>query len=182
MVPRWRRWPTSLGVRRHGIGVRDANGFDGAFGAVTRERCGRAHGAHRSPHASLTGRASGSCRPRVLPAMYTFGEFARSGGLMSYGPSVPEMFRRAAVYVDRIFKGGQARRPPRRAAHAVRACDQLEDGDGPGCHHPPVIAAAGGSSDPVSQETKPANRAVLLLQRTRELLLDCRAQLGAKSY
>ena len=40
-----------------------------------------------------------------LPAMYTFAEFAQAGGLMAYGPSVREMFRRAATHVDRILKG-----------------------------------------------------------------------------
>jgi len=42
-----------------------------------------------------------------LPAVYALREFAEAGGLMSYGTSLPEMFRRAAVYVDRIFKGAQ---------------------------------------------------------------------------
>ena len=40
-----------------------------------------------------------------LPAMYFFQGFAEEGGLMSYGPSDADLFRRAAGYVDRILKG-----------------------------------------------------------------------------
>jgi putative ABC transport system substrate-binding protein len=42
-----------------------------------------------------------------LPAMYDVRSFVEAGGLVSYGPSLPEMFRRAAFYVDRILKGAQ---------------------------------------------------------------------------
>jgi putative ABC transport system substrate-binding protein len=40
-----------------------------------------------------------------LPAMYYTAEFVRDGGLMSYGVSAPDLFRRAAAYVDRILRG-----------------------------------------------------------------------------
>jgi putative tryptophan/tyrosine transport system substrate-binding protein len=40
-----------------------------------------------------------------LPAMYWQREFADDGGLMSYGPNTNELFRRAALYVDKILKG-----------------------------------------------------------------------------
>jgi len=40
-----------------------------------------------------------------LPAIYGMREFAESGGLMSYGPNLAEMYRRAAALVERIFKG-----------------------------------------------------------------------------
>jgi putative ABC transport system substrate-binding protein len=40
-----------------------------------------------------------------LPAMYNFREIVPAGGLMSYGPSFPDLFRRAAHYVDRILRG-----------------------------------------------------------------------------
>ena len=40
-----------------------------------------------------------------LPAMYAAREFVEDGGLMSYGASLPDLFRRAATYVDKILKG-----------------------------------------------------------------------------
>ena len=40
-----------------------------------------------------------------LPAIYEVKEYVDEGGLTSYGPSFPEMYRRAATYVDRILKG-----------------------------------------------------------------------------
>jgi putative tryptophan/tyrosine transport system substrate-binding protein len=42
-----------------------------------------------------------------LPAMCPEREFAEAGGLMAYGPSVLDNFRRTAVYVDKILKGAQ---------------------------------------------------------------------------
>jgi ABC-type uncharacterized transport system substrate-binding protein len=42
-----------------------------------------------------------------LPAMYFFHVFVEEGGLMSYGPSDADLFRRAAGYVDRILKGAK---------------------------------------------------------------------------
>jgi putative tryptophan/tyrosine transport system substrate-binding protein len=42
-----------------------------------------------------------------LPAIYTFRDFVEAGGLMSYGVSLPDLYRRAAVYADRILKGAK---------------------------------------------------------------------------
>ena len=39
--------------------------------------------------------------------MYFFQEFAEEGGLMSYGPSDTDLYRRAATYVDRILNGAK---------------------------------------------------------------------------
>jgi putative ABC transport system substrate-binding protein len=44
---------------------------------------------------------------RRLPAVFAQREFAEAGGLMSYGTNMPEMFRRAAVYVHKILKGAK---------------------------------------------------------------------------
>jgi ABC-type uncharacterized transport system substrate-binding protein len=50
-----------------------------------------------------------------LPVMYYLREYPEAGGLMSYGPSLPEMFRRSATFVDKILKGGNPADLRRRA-------------------------------------------------------------------
>jgi putative ABC transport system substrate-binding protein len=42
-----------------------------------------------------------------LPAMHSESRWTEAGGLMSYGPSYPDMYRRAATYVDKILKGAK---------------------------------------------------------------------------
>ena len=44
---------------------------------------------------------------RRLPTMYPYSEMVKDGGLMSYSPSYPDLFRRAATYVDKILKGAK---------------------------------------------------------------------------
>ena len=42
-----------------------------------------------------------------LPTIYDSREFVEAGGLMSYGPNFPDLFRRAADYVDKILRGAK---------------------------------------------------------------------------
>ncbi len=96
-----------LRVKLHQFEVRDAKELDGAFTAMSR--------AHLEALIVLADPLTLRHRARVvelaanarIPAVYSFGEFARAGGLLAYGPSVAEMFYRAANYVDRILKGAK---------------------------------------------------------------------------
>jgi putative tryptophan/tyrosine transport system substrate-binding protein len=42
-----------------------------------------------------------------LPTIYVAREFIEAGGLVAYGPSYPDLYRRTAAYVDKIFKGAK---------------------------------------------------------------------------
>ena len=42
-----------------------------------------------------------------LPTMFGFREYVEAGGLISYGPNIPDLFRRAAEYVDKILRGAK---------------------------------------------------------------------------
>jgi putative tryptophan/tyrosine transport system substrate-binding protein len=42
-----------------------------------------------------------------IPAMYGFKEFVHAGGLVSYGPDYPDLYRRAATYLDKILRGSK---------------------------------------------------------------------------
>ena len=42
-----------------------------------------------------------------LPTIYDFREYVEAGGLMSYGPNFPDLFRRAADFVDKILRGAK---------------------------------------------------------------------------
>ena len=58
-------------------------------------------------------------------------EYAQAGGLIGYGVNQLGLYRRAAGYVDRIFRGRQARRPTGRAADQIRAGRQSQDREEP---------------------------------------------------
>jgi putative tryptophan/tyrosine transport system substrate-binding protein len=97
---------SSLRVQLQSVEVVRAEDFDRAFSAVTK---GRAQalivpGANPLAFANRDRIANFAQRNR-LPSMYGQREFVDAGGLMSYGPSTPDMHRRAATYVDKILKG-----------------------------------------------------------------------------
>ena len=96
-----------LGVQLLSSEVRRPEDFDGAFRAALRGRADAllafGDGVLVTHGASIVDFAA----KNRLPAMYGNYDYIEAGGLMFYGPSNVEMFRRAATYVDRILKGAK---------------------------------------------------------------------------
>ena len=81
-----------------------------------------------------------------LPTVFQSREFVDAGGFISYGVSFPDLYRRAAVYVDKVLKGAKPADLPGRGADEVRTRGQSEDREGAGLDDPVVAAGEGGSA------------------------------------
>jgi putative ABC transport system substrate-binding protein len=96
-----------LGVQLVGQEVKEAGDLPSAFAAMQRERA-QALIVQASPLSGDNARRIAELAAQHrLPAMYEVRSSVEAGGLVSYGPSFSEMFRRAAFYVDRILKGAK---------------------------------------------------------------------------
>jgi putative ABC transport system substrate-binding protein len=86
------------------IDVRDAGEIERAVTAFARSHSGMivtpspVASRHRDPIISLAAR-------HRLPAIYAWRYYVAAGGLVSYGPDLPDQYRNAAGYVDRILRG-----------------------------------------------------------------------------
>ena len=96
-----------LGLQARFLEVRQIEDLDGALRTAGRDRAqallvlpSAILNAHRRVLIKLVA-------THRLPALYEFKDYAQDGGLMSYGPNLPDMYRRAASYVDRILKGAK---------------------------------------------------------------------------
>jgi putative tryptophan/tyrosine transport system substrate-binding protein len=96
-----------LGVQIQSVPIQGVKGIEQAFAEVARQH---ADGIVVFPDPltfSNEVAITGFALKNRIPALYGAMEFVQAGGLMSYGPSYPEMFRRGANYVDRILKGAK---------------------------------------------------------------------------
>ena len=97
----------AMGVKLLRLEVQAPDAFERAFGAAADSRAEALivlpapltnQNASRLVHLAAQSR---------LPAMYPLKVYAEVGGFMAYGPNIPDLYRRAAVYVDKILKGAK---------------------------------------------------------------------------
>ena len=96
-----------LGLRLHSMEVSSADRFVGAFKDTTNAGSAALTVTSSAFNNSYQKRIADLAAKHRLPAIYPRGDFVESGGLMSYGADNAEPFRRAAIYVDKIFKGAK---------------------------------------------------------------------------
>jgi putative tryptophan/tyrosine transport system substrate-binding protein len=87
--------------------VRATEEFDAAFAALARERPDGVLVEPNSVNFAGRKRIADFALEQRLPSMYAERIFMAANGLMSYGPSLPDHYRRAAAYVDKILKGAK---------------------------------------------------------------------------
>jgi putative ABC transport system substrate-binding protein len=101
------RWAIDLKVKLEPHKFRGPEDFDNVFGAIAGKRPDALMTTADPLIASYRVRIVDFAAKNRLPSMYPGREFVEAGGLMFYGGSIPEMYRRAAGYVDRILKGAK---------------------------------------------------------------------------
>jgi len=101
----WKAAAPALGVEMLFIAVRSSDDFDSAFAEMMRERPDAFTMTADFLHQLHIGWIIDFLARNRLPGMYQVRENVVAGGLMSYGASLPDLFRRAAGYVDKILKG-----------------------------------------------------------------------------
>jgi putative ABC transport system substrate-binding protein len=97
----------SLGVQLQLLEARGPNEFDGAFAAMAKERAEALLVVSDSMFLLHRARLADLAAKNQLPSMYGVREFVEAGCLMSYGPSIVAIYRRAAFFVDKILKGAK---------------------------------------------------------------------------
>jgi putative tryptophan/tyrosine transport system substrate-binding protein len=97
----------ALRVQLQFVKVPGPNDLENAFSVMTRDRASAFIVLASSLFFAQRGRIAELAAKSRRPAIYPNREFVEAGGLMSYGPNVPENFRRAATYVDKILKGAK---------------------------------------------------------------------------
>jgi putative ABC transport system substrate-binding protein len=97
----------ALGLTVRPWEVRNADGFEKVFAALSKER---PEGLYVTTGGLINAnqkRIVGFALKSRLPAMYSHGEAVDAGGLMYYGADIADSYRRVATYVDKILKGAK---------------------------------------------------------------------------
>jgi len=97
----------ALGVRLQFVEARVPADIDRAFSDMTRARAGALTVLSTPMFGTERRRLVDLAAKNRLPTMFSFRRYVDAGGLMSYGPDLVDLSRRASIYVDKILKGAK---------------------------------------------------------------------------
>jgi putative ABC transport system substrate-binding protein len=100
-------WANRLGVALEPHGVHSQEDFEKVFAAIARNRPGALMTTADLLIRSRRKEIAEFVAEHRLLSVYPDGDFVEAGGLLSYGMSTLDMYRQAAVYIDRILKGAR---------------------------------------------------------------------------
>ena len=92
-------------IRLYSLGVRSPGELQKVFDIAAKERIGALFVIEEAVIASYRKRILELAAKYRLPTASLYKEFAEAGGLLTYGADLPDLFRRAATFVDKILKG-----------------------------------------------------------------------------
>jgi putative ABC transport system substrate-binding protein len=129
----------ALGLRLHSVAIRSPEEFEPGFRTMVRERVDGLvvlSTAFTSFHRAKIIKLAAEHR---LPAIYERKEYVEAGGLIAYGPSLPDMLRQAAVYIDSILQGAKPSTMPVAEAKKFELAVNVETANALALTLPPSI-------------------------------------------
>jgi putative ABC transport system substrate-binding protein len=130
-----------LGIEVQSLEVRSPDDFNGAFEKARRQRPDALIEVEDPLTNSLHKRIVEFAAAEQLPSLHGVGEEVKAGGLISYGSSISDLFRRAAGYVDKILKGAKPADLPVQQPTTFELVINLRTARALGLELPPTLLA-----------------------------------------
>jgi putative tryptophan/tyrosine transport system substrate-binding protein len=140
-VPRVQRDGEALGLTVNVVTVQDKDDLESGLHRLARARPDAVFVVSDALLYSRSKQTAEFMVQHRLPAMFPFRGYAEAGGLVAYSADQNELFRRAAVYIDRIFKGARPGDLPIQQATKFELVINLKTAKALGLAIPPALLA-----------------------------------------
>jgi putative ABC transport system substrate-binding protein len=143
-LARWQQWERvaqSVGIQPQFLDAREPGDLERAFEAAITQRADALVVSNDALMLQNRQRIVGLAAKHRLPAVYAAREFVDAGGLIAYAVSFPDLYRRAATYVDKILKGATPADLPVQQPTKFELVINLKTAKALGLEIPPTLLA-----------------------------------------